>query len=266
MKKPYLPKHNFNRSNGVSGGQLWTFGVVLLVCFFIFLFKIFLPNVLIAMSTPLWNGGTKLEAGVGNAFSSFGNAQALTEQNTALNAEVLTLQNQNAVLTARTQDLTKLLGGQTDASSNILAGVLARPPLSPYDTLVVAAGSQQGVVVGAPVFAQGGVPFGTVKSTTNDSATIILLSTPSLTTNGWIGDNRIPLTLIGMGAGAFTATLPKTATISVGDSAYVSGPGAVPIGTVVRIDSDPSSPTVVIHIQPIVNIFSVTWVEIGRSS
>ena len=76
----------------------------------------------------------------------------------------------------------------------------------------------------------------------------------------------MPLSLAGVGAGAFTATLPKAAAISVGDSAYVSGPGAVPLGTIVRIDTDPSSPTVVLYIQPLVNIFSVTWVEIARSS
>ncbi len=125
-----------------------------------------------------------------------------------------TLQNENEVLTARAQDLTKLLGGQSGSTqgSTIPAGVLARPPESPYDSLVVAAGSADGIATGAEVFSSGGIPIGTVASVTAHSATIQLLSTPGVTTNGWVGENRIPLTLSGMGAGAFTAILPKAAT------------------------------------------------------
>jgi cell shape-determining protein MreC len=265
MKKQYSPRRNIN-GRGISGSRLLGLGVVAVIGVFILILKIFVPSALIALATPFWNSGTHMEASVGNAFAGLGNPAVLAAQNSALKSQVLTLQNQNAILTARAQDLTKLLGGQTNAGSNILAGVLARPPLSPYDTLVVAAGTSAGVVTGAPVFAEGGIPVGIIKSTTNTSATVQLLSTPNLTTNGWVGDNRIPLTLTGMGAGAFTATLPKAAAVSVGDSAYVSGPGAVPIGTIVKIESDASSPTDILDIQPLVNIFSITWVEIGNAS
>ena len=264
MKKPFSHRRNFDGSN--SGGRIVSYAIVFVVVLFILLFRIFLPSTFFSVSAPLWSLGSRMEMSIGNLFSGFSGAQNVAAQNVVLSAQIQTLQNQNAVLTARAQDLTKLLGGQADAESNILAGVLARPPESPYDTLVVDQGSQDGVVVTAPVFATGGIPVGTIESVTGDTSIVQLLSTPNVTTSGWVGDNRIPVTLIGKGAGAFTATLPKTSPVSVGDSAYVPGPGAVPLGTIVRIDTDPSSPTVVIHIQPLVNIFSLTWVEIGRSS
>ena len=264
MKKQFSPRRNYNGNS--SRGHLWTFGFVFVFVLLCILLRSFVPNVFIAVSTPLWNGGTKMEAGVGNAFSGLANSQKLVQENESLTQEVHTLQNENVVLTTRAQDLTKLLGGQADSSSNILAGVVARPPLSPYDTIIVGTGKKEGVVAGSSVLAAGGIPIGTVQSVTTDSAIIALFSTPKRTTSGWVGSARIPLVLVGEGAGAFTATLPKATPISVGDIAYVPGPGAIPLGTVVRIDVDPSSPTVVLYIQPLINIFSLTWVEINRSS
>ncbi len=67
-----------------------------------------------------------------------------------------------------------------------------------------------------------------------------------------------------MGAGSFSSTIPQTSSVAVGDTVYVPGPGALPIGTVIKIDTDASSPTEVLHVQPLVNLFSITWVEIAR--
>jgi cell shape-determining protein MreC len=243
---------------------MWSVSTVIVLGILFILLRVFLPGALVTIATPFWKGGSSLEASVGNTFSGFGNASKLASENTSLQSQVSELENENAVLTARAQDLTKLLGGQAQtAGGSILAGVLARPPESPYDTIIVAAGAKDGVVANATAFATGGIPIGTVQSTTAHSATIALLSTPNLTTNGWVGENRIPLTLNGTGAGTFTATLPKAAPVAVGDNVYVPGPGAVPIGSIARIDTDPSSPTVVLYIQPLVNIFSLTWVEIS---
>jgi cell shape-determining protein MreC len=266
MKKQFSHSLNYSRGRGSNGiaALAWSVGTIIVLGILFILLRMFAPGAVIAIATPFWKGGSSFEAGVGNVFSGFGNASKLASENTALQSQVSELENENAVLTARAQDLTKLLGGQSEiGSAGILAGVLARPPESPYDTVIVGMGAKDGVVANATTFATGGIPIGTVESTTAHSATIKLLSTPNLTTNGWVGENRIPLTLNGTGAGTFTATLPKAAPVAVGDSVYVPGPGAVPIGTIARIDSDPSSPTVVLYIQPLVNIFSLTWVEIS---
>jgi cell shape-determining protein MreC len=264
MKKQYLHR----RSSSVQRNSwLAIFAMTVLVVILFFILRILAPSVFVVVGAPLWKSGASLEGGVGNAFSGFDNLSKLSQQNSALQDQVTTLENENAALTARSQDLTKLLGGQQTANDGggILAGVLAGPPVSPYDSLIVAGGTDEGVHAGAEVFAQGGIPIGVVKSTTAHTASIALISTTGVTTDGWVGDNRIALTLTGAGAGAFSATLPATATISVGDSVFVPGPGAIPIGTIAKIDADPSSPTVMLHIQPLVNIFSLTWVEIARS-
>jgi cell shape-determining protein MreC len=261
MKRQYS-----HRPNSV-GPFTWTFGVAFFVLFLLFLVRAFIPGTFFSLAAPLWREGTALDASVGSVFVGLTHAQQVALQNAALGQQVQTLQNENAVLTARAQDLTKLLGGQGAAgiSASVVAGVLARPPESPYDTIVVAAGTDDGVVAGAQAFAAGGIPIGTVESATKHSAVIGLLSTPGRMTDGWAGASRTQVTFKGSGAGAFTATIPRAAAVSVGDNVYVPGPGAVPFGTVVRIDSEAASPTVVLEIQPLVNLFSLTWVEIAGS-
>jgi cell shape-determining protein MreC len=274
MKKPYSLKRNSRQSFGVGGGYTrrgvgaaaWPLGITTACVVLLILIRLIFPGAFMVLATPFWQLGTAASAASRNFFGGFSNASRLSQENAALNTQVTTLQNQNAVLTARSQDLTKLLGGQSDqsATGNILAGVLARPPVSAYDTLVVAMGSKDGVQVGAEVYDAGGVPLGTVKSLTPHTATVELLSTAGLSTDGWEGEARVPITLVGTGAGTFTTSLSKAATSTIGDNVYVSGPGAVPVGTVARLEQNPSSPTVVLDIQPLVNIFSVTWVSIAR--
>ena len=267
MKKQYSLRHKYRNGNPLTGTPVVVFGVVLGVAALFLVLRLVFPAVIIALAEPFWKGGVTLEAAVGGATAGMGNAAMLEKENTQLAQQVASLQNQNAVLTARSQDLTKLLGGTNTAETSmqgIAAGVLARPPLSPYDTLIVGMGAKDGVVVGATVTASGGIPIGTVQSTTAHTATITLLSMAGHTTNAWVGESRIPLTLAGMGAGAFTATLPTAAAVNVGDNVYVPGPGAIPVGTISQVESDPSSPSVTLNIQPLVNIFSTTWVEISR--
>ena len=265
MKKPFSQRRRYGAEVSAGTRALWAFGSVIVVVLVIVGIRFLVPDFFFALATPIWESGNSLSGSVASVGASFESKSTLAAQNTALMQEVQTLTNENQVLTARSQDLTKLLGGSSTAGGELLAGVLARPPESPYDTLTVAAGTNDNVVIGALVYSAGGTPIGTIKHTTADSSQVSLFSSTGRSTDGWIGANRIPVTLTGMGAGAFSATIPETSSVAVGDTVYVPGPGALPIGTVVKIDTDASSPTDILHIQPLVNLFSITWVEIARS-
>ncbi|MEK7077197.1 MAG: hypothetical protein AAB967_03125, partial [Patescibacteria group bacterium] len=71
-----------------------------------------------------------------------------------------------------------------------------------------------------------------------------------------------PLAINGAGGGAINASVPRSAGISVGDPVFAPGSGMLPIGTVVRVESDPSSPSVTLRIMPALNLFSIAWVVI----
>ncbi len=237
--------------------------LVLFVLVLIFaILRFLLPGVLVAVASPFWSAGSSLSAGVGNVGSFFTDKATLTNERDRLLAENAAQYAKNALLDARVEDLERLLGSRTEAVDGVLAGVLSRPPVSPYDVLIVDAGSDSRVSVGSRADGPGGMPLGTVESVTKTSARILLYSTPGKETESWIGETRIPVTLVGEGSGAMSAVVAREAGIAVGDLVYASGPGALPIGSVLAVGNDPSSPRSRVDIRPLLNPFSVTWVTI----
>lgn len=236
--------------------------LALIVLFFIL--RAFLPGAVAQIARPFWGAGDRATDAGGSIAAFFGDKAVIAAERDRLSAENAALANENAALRARALDLERLLGSREAAPEGILAGVLARPPVSPYDTLVIDQGEDAGVRAGAPVFGAGGIPIGTVESVAGASARVILYSAPGQVTEGWVGVNRTPVTLAGASAGAFRTNLPRESTAAVGEEVYLPGPGALPVGTVVRVDTDPSSPRAEIHVRPVVHPFSITWVTVGR--
>lgn len=224
--------------------------------------RFLLPGALVAIGTPFWSAGNALTASVGNSGSFFESKAKLAEDRERLLAENAALLAKSATAEARAQDLERLLGDRTEPVGGILAGVLARPPVSPYDVLVLDQGSRDGVAEGSRAEGPGGMPIGTVESVMNASSRVLLYSAPGKETESLIGEARIPVTLVGEGAGAMSAMVARESGINVGDLVYVSGPGARAVGSVIKVGNDPSSPRTRIDIRPLANPFSFTWVTV----
>ncbi|MEJ0053328.1 MAG: rod shape-determining protein MreC [bacterium] len=260
MKTRFLRRRNAL----LAPGALSIGAGILAVALLFVLVRLVAPGLSIAIATPFWNAGSSLSAGTYTAMTSFGNAANLAKERDALKAENVQLLAERGKLSAQVADLTKLLGARPAAKSGIPASVLARPPFSSYDILVVDEGSEAGVVAGDPVTALAGVPIGTVASAAGSSARIVLYSAPGTETPGWAGNARIPVTLFGEGGGAFSLSIPKDAKLSVGDTIYLPGEGAIPVATILRLDADPSSAFMTARLKPVLNLFSLTWVEISK--
>lgn len=263
MKRQFYPSPSgFRRAPGVA--VVVATGVLVLGVLFVLL-RVVAPGILAVATTPLWQAGTMLGAVVESSTGGFTNTATLTRERDALAAQNQVLSNENAVLAAKLGDFALLMGTATSTLSSIKgtpAGVLSRPPITPYDTLIVQMPAGRPAHQGDMVMALGGIPVGTVESVQGSVAHVQLYSSPGVVTAGWIGTVRAPVELTGVGSGAFTATLSKDAVVAEGDSVYSPGPGALPLGTVVRVDRDPSSPLVTLQIRPLVNPFSLTWVDI----
>jgi len=195
--------------------------------------------------------------------SYFSDRAALTAQIDALTEHNLELENENRTLRARIADFSALANGTSLDERGVLAGVIARPPLSPYDTLVIALSGSRTAREGAFVYGTGGVPIGTI-SRGGEIAQVELFSAYGRETQGWVGEKRIPIQLVGQTAGAYTALLPRGSEVAQYDVVYIPGPGAIAMGTISSIDSDPASTDEIVHIVPYVNIFSLTWVTVGQ--
>lgn len=240
---------------------LAAFLVVLIV-----VLRVAAPNLILAASEPFWRLGSALTGSAANASGVAKNSAALSEENDTLRADNQALNNRISALQAKLDDFAHLKGTQDATRATLAAGVLAGPPTSPYDTLIVSLGSEDGVDVGMRALAQGGVPIGRVDSVTAHTARVALFSETGRETSGWVGETRIPVTLLGTGTGTYAAVVPKDSQIQAGDQVYLPGPGAVPVGVVKEVDDDPSSPRRMLSITPFVNQFSLTWVEIDPES
>lgn len=259
MKRTFLVKRNaLLSSTDVSWGIYTLAGVILLL-----VLRVFLPNQFWYIVSPVLRGADALATQSHIFLSSFGDRAALTLENERLTNENLALASENQSLIQKASSLESLLGpAAPQDATGIIAGIIARPPTSPYDTIVVSPGSRAGVAQGEEAFGPGGVPLGVVSAVLADFSRVTLFSMPGMSVNGSIGRQKIPLTIRGAGGGAMRASVGRSTLTAVGDYVFAPGPGLLPIGTVVRIDSDPSSPSVTLQIQPALNIFSLEWVEL----
>jgi cell shape-determining protein MreC len=254
MKRTFLSKRNALFS---SAGISWSAGVLVFALVVLFV-RLLMPNLFWVAFSPLFKSADALSAQSHFFLQHFSDAAALASKNEQLMNENTALASENQALSQKMLSISAL----QDVSTGILAGVVARPPESPYDTLVLATGSDGGVVVGMEVFGREGTPLGVISTVTTNFSRATLFSSPNMNTLGWIGHTAIPLSITGAGAGAMNAIASRSAGIATGDVVFVPGPGMLPVGTVIRVDSDSSSPSVALRIQPIRNPFSLSWVLI----
>ena len=265
MKKTFLAKRNalMTPAGFSAGAAALAFVAALALVRFVF------PGLFLLAVSPFWSAGNALSVATHPFFASVGDARALSAQNETLTAENQALANENRALSDKVASLAALLGdtsGSPALVSGIVSGVVARPPVSPYDTFVLGRGTDDGVARGMEAFGDGGVPLGVVTSVTAGFSRVTLFSAPGESLAAWVGSAHTPVELTGAGAGAFSARSPRAAAIHEGDAVYAPGPGGLPIGSVRKIAGDPAAPTVELDIAPALNPFSQTWVVLRDAS
>lgn len=260
MRRTYLTR----RSNALFTPESFSWGLVALgIVLMLLLVRFLAPNFFWSVFSPLYGGAAAVATASHMVVSSFSDVAELQKKNDELAAQYAALAVENRALGAKLKALSELVAAPSAAkslSASVLAGVVARPPESPYDTLVLSGGSDAGIAAGMEVFGAGGVPLGVITSVLPQHAHAMLFSAPQAITHGWVGEAHTPLTIMGLGGGVMHATAARAAQVAVGDVVYAPGPGALPVGSVIRIDGDPAAPEVVLRITPAINIFSVTWV------
>lgn len=259
MKRTFLARRNALLS---SASLSWGGGALLFAVVAV-LMRLLAPDLFWQATSPAFGFADAVASKSRFFFAGFGDAATLAARNEVLEKENAALRYENQALLEKNRS-THALGSPT----GIWAGVVARPPESPYDAIVLSAGKEAGVALGQEAFGEGGVPLGAVTAVTDNFSRVTLFSAPGVITHGWVGSANTPLSLAGAGAGTVRATLSRSAKVTVGDTVFLPGPGMLPAGTVVRIDSDSASPALTLHIQMKANPFSLTWVElrdVGRA-
>ena len=106
------------------------------------------------------------------------------------------------------------------------ARVLAAPPKTQYDTLLIDSGAVDGVVVG-DVASVEGIAVGIVTDVSEHSALVELFSSPGSQHDATVGALEGTIVLHGVGAGTLEATVPGDMEIERGDTVRSVRSGAV---------------------------------------
>lgn len=227
--------------------------------------RIFLPTSLDTVLIPLWSAGNAAASFTKGISAIFVNRANLVAERDTLRAQNAALSAEYEALRAREAGLEASFG-RTPKGEGVLATVVLRPPVSPYDVLVIDEGGHAGVEAGDLVVAPGSIPLGRISSVGEKSARVLLFSAPGTEEAVWVGTKHIPGTLLGEGSGAFSVSLPRAAEVEEGDLVALPAFSGGVVGTVAIIEEDPSSPVKKIYVKNSTNLFSLFWVRVLPSS
>ncbi len=184
----------------------------------------------------------------------------------ALNAQLEGLQLEN-------EELRQLVGKrmEADAASDgadkeVVASVLMRPPQMPFDSLVISAGTDDGISVGDQAYAFSSFPIGEIASATGHSSVIRLFSAPGNKIEVLIGTTTIAVMAEGKGGGNFFLKLPKATEIAKGDMVMRTYLPPEAFSSIESVDSTEGEAYTYAYFKLPVNIHSIVYVIVKKDS
>jgi cell shape-determining protein MreC len=168
-----------------------------------------------------------------------------------------------ARLMEENKELRSLLG--VTESERIGAGVIARPPLTPYDTLVLDQGSDAGVREGAVVYHVNNEAIGFVGTVFDTYAIVTLFSSPGVETSVYVYGPNVYARAYGEGGGVIRVSLPQGLQVVEGDVVVLPSLKEGLLGTVVRVESVPTQPEQFAYVTRSVPLQSLRGVTISSA-
>jgi rod shape-determining protein MreC len=213
------------------------------------------------IASPFW----RMSSGIGNYIESgagyFISKESLRAENMALKKEVfsanLKLLSENALLEENVK--LKALLGREDKEKSFMATVLARPPITLYDTLVIDVGQEEGVKQGDLITAES-VVLGYLADVFTHTSIVKLYSSPNEKTVIAIGDKKIQADAYGLGGGVFRTAVQKDIEVKKGDSVIMPGINPKIFGFVEDVQSNPSDAIQAILFRNPVNVYELEYV------
>jgi cell shape-determining protein MreC len=176
-------------------------------------------GVIMAVAKPIWKSQNVVSRGINNSIVWFQSKDDLVRENTYLKEELRSREIELVSLRAsrdREEHLLEMLGRANNPSA-VLASVLARPPETLHDVLLVDAGSKLGIEVGDLVSLPEGSPIGHVVEVWSKTSKVLLYSASGEKTNAILESNNLPVIMQGRGGGNFLLALQRDMAIEAGD-------------------------------------------------
>lgn len=152
------------------------------------------------------------------------------------------------------------LVGRKQESSMVVAAVLTHPPQTPYDVIIIDAGSNESITIDSQVSLPEGPILGVVSEVFAKSAKVKLFSASGEETNAVLERNNVPVILIGTGGGNFRLALPRDIAIEKGDRILSPNIVSRPLATVVDVSIRPTDSFKEVLAKSPTNIFTLRFV------
>ena len=220
------------------------------------------------ISRPFWLGETMVTDTAMKVKNFFVFKSVLISQNLSIQDELASLKLKEFdydTIVKENHDLKNQLG-RTVLLSRILSRIISSPPLSPYDTLVLDAGSNEGVTVGSKVYLSDNIIIGAISSVTSNNSVLKLFSTSGEKTTTVLERTGAFFELTGRGGANLELEAPKETDILWGD--LFMYPNITPsiVASVYYIDTNSQSSFKKIYLRIPGNVFSAKWVFIEKGA
>ena len=206
--------------------------------------------------------------GVGGFFGSIATdlrfKHSLVAENAAYKAQIEELTTRLVTNTqlARENAELKASMGRTETPHFTLAAVIAKPPHSAYDTMIIDGGSASGFAAGQTVYANGETPIGTIDTVMKHSAIVRLFSAPGEETTARLSPSNIDVTIVGRGGGNFAVTVPHDLAVTEGAAVVTKDISQDVIGIYKKITSDARDPFQTLLLVAPLNINELAYVQV----
>ncbi len=179
-----------------------------------------------------------------NLKTEFSNKKSLQEENKNLREQIMQMEAKisRSEILEKENTMLKNTFSVEEKQNFLLASVISRPPMTPYDLLIIDSGSDNGIREGMQVSAFGNVLLGYVADLFSDTSKIKLISSFGEETNVTLESSGVPAIAIGRGGENFEIMLPRTVKADIGERIITLGKKPMLVGIVEKIEHQEADP------------------------
>ena len=153
--------------------------------------------------------------------------------------------------------------GRNQEESNLPGLVLAKPPQTIYDVLIIDLGERDGIQVGEKVFFEN-IILGEIIEVSRMTSKVRLYSGGNMETDALIGRLNLPVKVLGRGNGNFEIRLPQDLSVEVGDFVLASQ-GSNILGQIEEIEEISTSAFKRIFFRFPLNLSELRWISVQKA-
>ncbi len=258
--------HSSIKGKGRNGSWRIAFVFLALLVLFYFAPPRFLKEGAATVALPFWRARLWVGDRFAALFGFFSSRQKLLTELQFLKEEVAAREQavrERAALLDENTALKEERRRSPNTQAVLIAAVLATPPRSPYDSVILDAGARDGVSLGDEV-SGGGVLVGRISEVLAQTSVVSLFSSPGSRVSLILVHNDIALSVEaeGQGAGALLARLPREVSLAEGDAAHLSDYPFAPFAHIAAIVASETSPFKNVYITSLVPLRALRLLSI----